>query len=135
MAKIRCCNTNFRIKIGKRPLALQLISATRSEAGACLVVCLKYQRFQPERANKLRALKKKMCMEKRPFVSIIGNALNIISHFSGKPLRVLFLSGDSWVRLVNPTSGTVLTTSLAAAPELLNHKLTDTAYAIYEGGC
>ena len=56
LAKIRCCNTNFRIEIGKRPL--QHISATKSEAGACLAVCLKYQRFQPKRAYKLRAYKR-----------------------------------------------------------------------------
>ena len=47
LAKIRCCNTNFRIEIGKRPL--QHISATKSEAGACLAVCLKYQQFQPKK--------------------------------------------------------------------------------------
>ena len=40
LAKI---NTNFRIEIGKR--LLQHISATKSEAGACLAVCLKYHRF------------------------------------------------------------------------------------------
>ena len=57
LAKIRCCNTNFRIEISKRPL--QPISATKSEARACLAVCLKYQRFQPKRAYKLRACKNK----------------------------------------------------------------------------
>ena len=62
MAKMRCCNTNFRIKIGKRPL--QHISATKSEAGACLAVCLKYQRFQPKRAYNLRAYKKKVVRKK-----------------------------------------------------------------------
>ena len=53
LAKFRCCNTNFCIKIGKKPL--QHISATKSEAGACLAVCLKYQRFQTKRAYKLHA--------------------------------------------------------------------------------
>ena len=50
LAKMTCCNTNFCIEIGKRH-----ISATKSEAGACL----KYQRFQPKRAYKLRSYKKK----------------------------------------------------------------------------
>ena len=49
------------MEIGKNPL--QHISATKSEAGACLAVCLavclKYQRFQHKRAYKLRAYKKK----------------------------------------------------------------------------
>ena len=54
LAKIRCCsNTNFRIEVDER--LLQHISATKSEAGACLAVCLKYQRFQPKRAYKLHA--------------------------------------------------------------------------------
>ena len=53
--------------------------------------------------------------------------------FLGKPLRALFLCNDSWVRLVAPTSGAVITTALVAAPELQNHKLVDAAYAIYEG--
>ena len=56
LAKMRCCNTNFCIEIGKSPL--QHISAAKSEAGACLAVCLKYQRFQPKRAYKLRAYNK-----------------------------------------------------------------------------
>ena len=55
LAKIRCCNTNFRIEIGKSPL--QHSSATKSKAGACLAVCLKYQQILPMCAYKLRAEK------------------------------------------------------------------------------
>ena len=48
---------NFRIETGKSPL--QHSSAIKSESGACLAVCLKYQWFQPKCAYKLRAYKTK----------------------------------------------------------------------------
>ena len=45
---------------------LQHNSATISEAGACLTVCLTYQRFQPKCAYKLRAYKQNMYVAHGP---------------------------------------------------------------------